>query len=63
MTIYQIAIYTSNHTYLFMPGSKKEIREITEALRDGRVTTEQLRINASRVIRSTQRLTKERKSK
>ena len=48
---------------LFMPGSKKEIREITEALHDGRVTTEQLRINASRVIRSTQRLTEERKSK
>ena len=48
---------------LFMPGSKKEIREITEALHDGRVSTEQLRINASRVIRSTRRLTGERRSK
>ena len=41
---------------LFMPGSKKEIREITEALRDGRLRIEQLRINASRVIRAAQRL-------
>ena len=41
---------------LFMPGSKKKIREITEALRDGRLRIEQLRINASRVIRAAQRL-------
>ena len=41
---------------LFMPGSKKEIREITDALRDGRLTERQLRINASRVIRAVRRL-------
>ena len=43
---------------LFMPGSKKEIREITEALKDGRLTEEQLRRNASRVIRAVRRLCK-----
>ena len=41
---------------LFMPGSKKEIREITDALRDGRLTERQLRINASRVIRAVLKL-------
>ena len=41
---------------LFMPGSKKEIREIQDALRDGRLTERQLRINASRVIRAVRRL-------
>ncbi len=41
---------------LFMPGSKKEIREITDALRDDRLTERQLRINASRVIRAVRRL-------
>ena len=41
---------------LFMPGSKKEIREITDALRDGRLTERQLRINASRVIRAVKSL-------
>jgi beta-glucosidase len=41
---------------LFMPGSKKEIREITDALRDGRLTERQLRINASRVIHAVRRL-------
>lgn len=44
---------------LFMPGSKKEILEIAEALKDGRVNIEQLRINASRVICCIQRLIKE----
>ena len=43
---------------LFMPGSQKEIKEITEALRDGRVTVQQLRQNASRVIRLIRRLQK-----
>ena len=41
---------------LFMPGSRKDHREILDALREGRLSREQLEINASRIARLADRL-------
>ncbi len=41
---------------LFMPGSKEDQERLRKGLREGRVTEEQLRINASRVCRVARKL-------
>jgi sugar phosphate isomerase/epimerase len=41
---------------LFMPGSKKDYKEILAGLRDGRVTSGQLRENAGWLLRVIDRL-------
>lgn len=41
---------------LFMPGSKKDYENVLKALRDGRLSREQLEINATRVVRMTEKL-------
>ncbi len=43
---------------LFMPGSRKDHREILDALRDGRLSRKQMEINGSRIARLADRLTK-----
>ena len=45
---------------LFMPGSKKEIRELEKALKKGTVNRRQLRINVSRVLHLCRRLASNR---
>ena len=45
---------------LFMPGSKKEIRELQKALKKGSVTRRQLRSNVSRVLYLCRRLASNR---
>ena len=42
---------------IFMPGSRKDHREILDALRSGRLSRTQMEINASRVARLADRLT------
>ena len=41
---------------LFMPGGKREYRNVLNALRDGRLSRRQLEINATRVYRLTKKL-------
>ncbi|WP_130836574.1 beta-glucosidase [Lachnoclostridium sp. Marseille-P6806] len=41
---------------LFMPGSRQDYRNVMQALKDGRLTREQLEINATRVLRAVDRL-------
>ncbi len=41
---------------LFMPGSRKDHREILDALREGRLSRKQMEINASRIARLADRL-------
>lgn len=43
---------------LFMPGSNKEIKEMKTALKSGVLTRRQLEINASRLVRTIQKLQK-----
>ncbi|MCR5099182.1 MAG: glycoside hydrolase family 3 C-terminal domain-containing protein [Lachnospiraceae bacterium] len=45
---------------LFMPGSRKDHRNILDAMRDGRLSRQQMEINASRVARLADRLTVEK---
>ena len=42
---------------LFMPGGKADYNRLIEAVKSGKVTREQLKINASRVIRMVDELT------
>ena len=41
---------------LFMPGGKKDYENVLKALKDGRLSREQVEINASRVVRLSQQL-------
>ena len=44
---------------LFMPGTKADYDDILQALKDGRLTREQLLINASRLYRLAREMTRE----
>ena len=43
-------VVRSTHS-LFMPGSKKDLEEINEGLREGVIDSRQLKINASRLYK------------
>ena len=45
---------------LFMPGGKQDYADMTKALKEGKLTRQQLMINASRVYRTVRYLTKTR---
>ena len=47
---------------LFMPGSKRDYQDVLDALSDGRLSRQQLEINASRVYRMAKALAEPKKS-